>query len=220
MDEQPPRPVAIWVAGTFAYAILVLALGLVLSGVDPDSAVFPPLLTALAGLFVATAINVRAPYGEEVQEWNRFQTHVIVVTISSMVLGIGLVMCALAFPGELIQRLAFWGAAIAILIGATFLLATVWERLSTEEPGTGQPEVSAPEPEPEVTPETQPEPEAKPEPQPEPEAKPEPQPEAEPKSELRRSPQTDLVAETMKKAKKAKKSGKKKSKGKDSKKKK
>ena len=48
----------------------------------------------------------------------------IVVAITSMVLSIGLVMCALA-SGELIFQLAFWGAALAILIGAAFLLAVV-----------------------------------------------------------------------------------------------
>ncbi len=135
-EEKPPRPVAVWVAGTIAYGVIVALLGLVLlDGVDPEYAVFPPLLTALAGLFVATAINVRPGIlDDDGADWNRFQTHVIVVAVTSMVLSIGLVMSAIAFPGEEIARTAFWGSAIAILIGASFLLATVWNRLSGEEP--------------------------------------------------------------------------------------
>ncbi len=138
-EEQPPRPVAVWVAGTIAYGVIVALLGLVLlDGVNPEYAVFPPLLTALAGLFVATAINVRPGIlDDDGADWNRFQTHVIVVAVTSMVLSVGLVMSAIAFPGEEIARTAFWGSAIAILIGASFLLATVWNRLSREEPGPG-----------------------------------------------------------------------------------
>jgi hypothetical protein len=135
-EEKPPRPVAVWVAGTIAYGVIVALLGLVLlESVDPEYSVFPPLLTALAGLFVATAINVRPGIlDDDGADWNRFQTHVIVVAVTSMVLSIGLVMSAIAFPGEEIARTAFWGSAIAILIGASFLLATVWNRLSAEEP--------------------------------------------------------------------------------------
>jgi len=205
-SERPPRPVAVWVGGTIAYGALVLALGLVVTGINPEAAVFPPLLTALAGLFVATAINVRPGRldGEE-GDWNRFQTHVIVVAITSMVLSVGLVMCAIAFPGELIARLAFWGAAIAILIGASFLLATVWERLN--EPA------SAPA-------EPKPKPKPKPEPVAPPVPEPEPEPEPKPASAPRPGPEPKLVAQVLKETKKSKsKSGKKKSKKKDSKKK-
>lgn len=205
-EEKAPRPVAVWVGGTLAYAVLVLALGLILTGINPDSSVFPPLLTALAGLFVATAINVRpASSGDADPDWNRFQVHVIVVAITSMVLSIGLVMCALAFPGELIFQLAFWGAALAILIGAAFLLAVVWERLSTEE----SPPSPASEPEPKPDPDPEPEPEPEPEPAPEAEPAPESGKVKAAKKELRRAPQTDLVAATLKKSKKTKKPAKK-----------
>lgn len=124
-----------WVVGTIAYALIVALLGLVLlDSLEPEYTVFPPLLTALAGLFVATAINVRPGLlGDDGADWNRFQTHVIVVAVTSMVLSMGLVMSAIAFPGEQVARTAFWGSAIAILIGASFLLATVWNRLSGED---------------------------------------------------------------------------------------
>lgn len=215
--ERPPRPMMVWIVGTIAYVAIVVLAGLVLSGINPDSTVFPPLLTALAGLFVATAINVRTgPGDDDEEEWNRFQTHAIVVAISSMVLSIGLVMCALAFPGELIFRLAFWGSAIAILIGASFLLATVWERLSADK----TPPVSRTEPEPATAPDTEPEVTPEPAPAAAEESSVESGREKTDKSKLRRAPQADLVAETLKKSKKSKKSGKKKSKSRDSKKKK
>lgn len=229
--EKPPRPMMVWITGTIVYAAIVVLAGLIFNGMDPEPSVFPPLLTALAGLFVATAINVRPGTGDEAgSDWNRFQTHAIVVAITSMVLSMGLVICALAFPGELIYRLALWGAVFAILIGASFLLATVWERLRADE-SLPEPEV-VPPPEAAAGKETGQKSGSGSPKDISPKAIPEPKGSAEAKkksgsakkksgkSDLRRAPQTALVAETLEKSKKPKKSGKKKSKSKDSKKKK
>lgn len=141
-EQQAPRPVAVWLVWLAAYVIWVVVLGLIpLFDIDPEYAVFPPLLTALAGLFVATAINVRPEAVEGEDDWNRVQTHSVVAGITSMVCSIVLVMCVIAFPGEVLARIAFWSSGFAILTTAAFLLSTVWDRLV---PDPAKPEVNTP----------------------------------------------------------------------------